>query len=190
MCAYIYLELYIRKHVCLWVYASTDLHIFGICPAVGKEGKVPSAVSSLPVSFRSTKGHILVPACVLITVPAAATFSPVSGLSPSTAFLFPHPRQCDRLWDGHVTQDFFGILLLELAGKSISSLWGDRHRKGLGVPAVEEWVVRHKEAELRERNKKGLDPVPPFVTSYMGQSFYLPAHQGCVAQRLVRGLQG
>ena len=90
-----------------------------------------------------------------------------------------------------MTQDnFSGILLLELAGKSISSLGGDRHRKGLGVPAVEGWVVRRKAAELRERNKRGLDPVLPFVTSYMGQSFYLLAHQGCVAQRLVRGLQG
>lgn len=53
----------------VWEYKS--LGIFGARPAGHKEGKLPSAAFSPPVSFRNTKGYILVPACLLLTLSAS-----------------------------------------------------------------------------------------------------------------------
>lgn len=92
---------YACSHVCLWVCVRTNLCVFGIHPAGGKEGKLPFAAFSPPLSFRNTKGYVLVPVCFLITfpplstsllLPAAAPLLCLSAPGVTTAqhnFLFP-----------------------------------------------------------------------------------------------------
>ena len=134
--------------MCLWVCGSTDLRIFGVRPAGGKEGKLPSAAFSPPVSFRNTKGCILVPACLLTTFPALiyqyplfSSCRPLPGLrAPGAAPAvgkspLPHPKRNECFWDGHVT---WARPLRRLSwdfavGASRAEqlfLWGDRHGKG------------------------------------------------------------
>lgn len=91
--------------------------IFGTRPAVSKEGKLPSVAFSPPVSFRNTKGHILVPACLLIAFPALIYKSALPSSchrllclsAPGAAttqhnFPLPAPKQSGRFWDGHATK--------------------------------------------------------------------------------------
>lgn len=94
-----------------------SLCIFGTRPAVSKEGKLPSVAFSPPVSFRNTKGHILVPACLLITFPALIYKSAlpsschlllclsVPGVATTQHnFPLPAPKQSGWFWDRHVTK--------------------------------------------------------------------------------------
>lgn len=103
VCVYIFIVLYmVQACVFTGVREDKSLCIFGAHPTVGKEGKLPPAAFSPPVSFRNTKGHILVPACFLITLPPSIYKPPFLGschpllclsapgwLLPSTIFLFP-----------------------------------------------------------------------------------------------------
>lgn len=160
----------------MWEYKS--LGIFGARPAGGKEGKLPSAAFSPPVSFRNTKGCILVPACLLFILSASI----YKCLLPSSC----HPRPCPgapqgwllgwlplwaaqfratasrmRLRPGPDHSDTFSeFLLLELAGQSNFS-------SGPHLSWRNEWVSQ-KESELRERNKRDLEPGPPRLASYIG----------------------
>lgn len=72
--------------VFMGVWEDKSLGIFGARPAGGKEGKLSSAAFSPPVSFRNTKGCILVPACLLFILSASIYKCPL----PSSR----HPRPC------------------------------------------------------------------------------------------------
>lgn len=149
---------YVSAGVC--VYGSVRVQIsvyFWYTPAVSKEGKLPSAAFSPPVSFRNTKGPISVPACLLITsqqLPPSALSGCSWVATAQHGFPLPHPRHSNWFWDGmcpgpDLSDTFSGILLLEPAGKNVFSLWCDRHRKGLdvGLPLLwrNRWSGREKQ---------------------------------------------
>lgn len=89
------LECKVSKHVCLsvvyvptyiWSFIYMQACVFtGVSeykslyfwsmPSRGQRRKVSLAVFSPPVSFRNTKGRVLVPACLLVTFPALIRIS-------------------------------------------------------------------------------------------------------------------
>lgn len=121
---YIFMVIYICKHVCLWACGSTNLWVF-LVPAQQEARK-----ESFPLLPSHLLSHLETQRAVSWSQPASASFSqlpsisvrfqqlPPSSLSerswggsqdrsgsglPSASFIFPPPTQSDCFWDGPLT---------------------------------------------------------------------------------------